>query len=119
MPKDRRDPDLWLAPTSVCIEPVSRAMKKPCSCCRERVVNRRLKVVVGSSRSATTLVFCVTCGSELLRQLKSESDLCRKRLEGIDIMVRISKQERVLDIAIQNEKLAAKERKAKKEAVLK
>lgn len=117
MAKDRRDPDLWLSPTAIRIEPAKKSHKKRCSACGEAPQERRLKVVVGSSRSATTVVLCESCGNQFLCQVSTEAQRAANRLvKNDETGCRVAKAERILDIAIQNEKIAAQERKAKREA---
>lgn len=51
------------------IEDVTARHKTPCCVCKKMPRERRLKITVGSGRSAYTLIRCRACGFERMRRL--------------------------------------------------
>lgn len=67
-------------PRRVQVEDVKKAHKKPCCICDQVPTTRRLFVVDGSGRNATSRVYCMDHGVEYLKALKQETDNAGKFL---------------------------------------
>ena len=78
----RGKPGLWFAPTRVEVEEVRKAHRKECSVCASLPLVRRLKVVRGAGRHATTAVYCITCGVEWVSVFLSQGQRAISRLES-------------------------------------
>jgi hypothetical protein len=78
----RGKPGLWFAPTRVEVEEVRKAHRKECSVCGGIPESRRLKVVRGAGRHATTAVYCLAHGVEWLSEFLSQGQRAIIRLES-------------------------------------
>lgn len=80
----RGKPGLWFAPTRVEVEEVKKAHRKECLVCESPPLVRRLKVVHGAGRHATTAVYCIVCGVEWLTEFLSQGQRTIRRLKQGD-----------------------------------
>jgi RNase P subunit RPR2 len=65
------------------IEDVKKAHTKVCAHCCKLPRGRRLKVVEGTARSATTLIYCHDCGWEWLEDHRDEVTRAMIRLNDL------------------------------------
>jgi hypothetical protein len=73
--KGFRKPGLWFTATKAEIEQVTARMKKTCTECGDLPTQKRLKVVKGSGRHQTVMVFCGPCAKDWILRFKA---LCRR-----------------------------------------
>lgn len=57
-------PGLWFSTERAEVEDVNQRMRKPCAECGQLPEGKRLKIVKGSGRHQTVLVFCHECGKD-------------------------------------------------------
>lgn len=67
-----RNLGVWLPGVRIEVEVVRKAHRLPCLFCEEVPEGRRLKVVEGNGRGASTYVLCVMCGSAWIEHLREE-----------------------------------------------
>jgi hypothetical protein len=80
---------LFHGPTRIEVEDVTARHKKPCDGCDVLPVGRRLKVVAGAGRSASTAIYCAGCGVAWLGDHRTELGRAVHRLTGADLCVRL------------------------------
>ena len=68
-----RLPGLLHGPRRVQVEDVKKAHKRPCCVCDQVPTTRRLFVVDGSGRNATSRAYCMDCGIDYLKALEQET----------------------------------------------
>lgn len=79
---------LFHAAMRIEIQDVKGAHRKECHACGDRPEERRLKVLLGSGRGATTEIYCNDCGSVWLEDHRVELERAQRRMLGEDICIR-------------------------------
>jgi hypothetical protein len=87
--RSRRKPGLWFACRRVEVEDVNNRQREVCCQCEQLPETRRLLVVDGGGRVATTRIFCRDCGILFLEAMEIEADRAcaylTRGLEGLRI----------------------------------
>jgi hypothetical protein len=92
-PKRIQNPGLLHGPTRIEIEEVTARHKLPCAGCERVPRTRRLKIVEGAGRAASTTVYCETCGASWLLEHAEDVTRAIGRLSGADFSVRRTRDE--------------------------
>jgi hypothetical protein len=79
---------LFHGPLRIEVQDVTARHKKGCLHCEELPEGRRLRVVAGGGRSATTSIYCHACGAVWLDDHRTELDRAIDRLDGSHICIR-------------------------------
>jgi RNase P subunit RPR2 len=78
----KRKPGLWFNTTKIEVEDVRKAHRKVCASCSDLPLERRLKIVTGAGRHATTAIFCISCGVVYLSSFNLEGERALAYLKG-------------------------------------